>query len=161
MTRAIVRVIGWSAVTATLVTAAAAQSASTPDPALVKIADAYRAAALAGDAKAVAALYADDAVEMPPNHPPVKGRAAIEAYYVEQFQMGKVDSFTLTHLDTRASGDIGYDVGTFTQAMGGEKPMKDSGKYTVILRKVGGAWKVTSAIYNSDNPPMAPAPSKP
>jgi len=161
MTRTLVRVIGWFAVAATLVMAAAAQSASTPDPELVKIGEAYRAASVAADVKAIIALYADDAVEMPPNHPMVKGRAAIEAYYVQQFQMGKVTAFTLTHLDTRTAGDIGYDVGTYAQTFGGEKPMNDAGKYTVTFRKVAGAWKVASAIYNSDNPPMAPAPAKP
>ena len=161
MTRTPFHVIGWSALAATLATVAAAQTATTPDPALVKIGDAYQAASLAGDVKAIMALYADDAIEMPPNHPPVKGRAAIEAYYVEQFRMGKLTAFTLTHLDTRTSGDIGYDVGTYTQTMGGEKPMKDSGKYTVIFRRVGGSWKVSSAIYNSDVPPMAPPAAKP
>jgi ketosteroid isomerase-like protein len=161
MTRTLVHVIGWSALAATLVTMAAAQPAATPDPALVKIGDAYQAASLARDVKAIMALYADDAIEMPPNEAPVKGRAAIEAYYIKQFQMGKVTAFTLTHLDTRTSGDIGYDVGTYTQTMGGEKPMNDSGKYTVIFRRVGGTWKVTSAIYNSDLPPMAPPAAKP
>jgi hypothetical protein len=39
--------------------------------------------------------------------------------------------------------------------------MKDSGKYTVIFRRVAGSWKVTSAIYNSDVPPMAPPAAKP
>jgi hypothetical protein len=32
-------------------------------------------------------------------------------------------------------------------------PLKDSGKYTVIVKRVGGAWKVAYAIYNSDQPP--------
>ena len=37
--------------------------------------------------------------------------------------------------------------------------MNDTGKYTVILKRTGGAWKVAYAIYNSDTPPSAnPAP---
>ena len=45
---------------------------------IAKVSDAYVKASLAADAKAIAALYTEDAVEMPPNQPMVKGRAAIE-----------------------------------------------------------------------------------
>ena len=114
-------------------------------------------ATLAGDAKAIAALYTDDAVEMPPNTPLIKGKAALEQYYVKQFAAGKISKFSLTHLETRATGDSGYDIGTFTQTIAPAKgaAMNDSGKYVVILKRVGGAWKVSNAIYNSDNPPPA------
>ena len=125
------------------------------DAAIRAVADQYVKATLAGDAKAIAALYTDDAVEMPPNAPLIKGKAAVEQYYVQQFAAGKISKFSLTHLETRATGDSGYDIGTFTQTIGPAKgaPMNDSGKYVVILKRVGGAWKVSNAIYNSDNPP--------
>ena len=45
-----------------------------PDRSIVKTADAYLKAVLAGDAAAVGATYRDDAVEMPPCRPPLKGR---------------------------------------------------------------------------------------
>jgi ketosteroid isomerase-like protein len=160
MTRKLAHLIAWFAATIVLAAVVAAQPAATPDPAIVKVADAYTAATLAADVKAITALYTDDAIEMPPNEPPVKGRAAIEAYYVKQFAMGKITAFTLTHLDTRSSGDIGYDVGTYTQTISGEKPMNSSGKYTVTLRRVGGAWKVSSAIYNTDRPMMPSPPAQ-
>ena len=125
------------------------------ETAIRAIADQYVKATLAGDAKAIAALYTDDAVEMPPNTPMVKGRAALEQYYQKQFAAGKIAKFSLTHLETRSSGDSGYDVGTYTQTITAAKgaPMNDSGKYVVILKRVAGAWKVAYAIYNSDNPP--------
>jgi ketosteroid isomerase-like protein len=57
-------------------------------------------------------------------------------------------------LETRATGDTGYDVGTYQQnitpATGAA--MDDSGKFTVILKRTGGRWKVAYAIYNSDRP---------
>jgi uncharacterized protein (TIGR02246 family) len=131
------------------------------DTAIRAIADQYVKATLAGDAKAIAALYTDDAVEMPPNAPLVKGKAALEQYYQKQFAAGKISKFSLNHLETRGAGDSGYDVGTYTQtiAPGKGAAMNDSGKYVVILKRVGGAWKVAYAIYNSDNPPP-PAPKK-
>ena len=129
------------------------------DPAIVAVADQYVKASLAGDAKAIAALYTDDAVEMPPNAPPVKGRAAIQQMYEGQFKGVKIGTFTLTHIDSRSSGDAGYDVGTYRQSLtpAGGAEVKDTGKYVVVLKRVSGSWKVAYAIYNSDLPP---APSK-
>jgi ketosteroid isomerase-like protein len=118
------------------------------------VAEKYRKASLAGDIPAVMALYADNAIEMPPNQPLLKGKADIGAYYRKRMKEAKLTGLTLTHLDTYASGDVGYLVGASTQtakpAAGGE--VKDSGHYTVIMRKMAGVWKVTSAIYNSDRP---------
>jgi uncharacterized protein (TIGR02246 family) len=130
------------------------------DPAIVAVADQYLKATQAGDAAAVAALYTDDAVEMPPNSPAVKGKAAIQQYYEKQFKGAKISGFTLTHLESRASGDSGHDVGTYRQTVtpAGAAAMQDTGKYVVILKRVGGAWKVAYAIYNSDQAP--PPPSK-
>ena len=121
------------------------------------VADAYVKAAMAGDAKAIAALYADDAIEMPPNAPMIKGRAAIQQYYEQEFGSGTtMNSFTLTHLDSYAMGDRGYDVGTYRQSVtpkGMTTALNDTGKYTVIVKRSAGAWLVAFAIYNSDQPP--------
>jgi uncharacterized protein (TIGR02246 family) len=125
--------------------------------AIKKVADTYVKASLARDAKAVAALYAEDAIEMPPNAPIVKGRAAILAYYENEFGGAmNVNSFNLTHIDAHVAADRGYLVGTYTQSVtpkGATNPVSGSGKYTVILKRVGGAWLVAYAIYNSDQPP--------
>lgn len=132
------------------------QPASTAsDKAIVAVADQYVKATLAGDAKAIAALYTEDAVEMPPNAPSVKGRAAIQQMYEKNFKEAKTGNFAVTHVDSRSSGDVGYDVGTYRQTITptGGTEMKDTGKYIVVLKRVGGSWKVAHAIYNSDLPP--------
>ncbi len=128
------------------------------DPAIIAVADQYVKATLAGDAKAIAALYTDDAVEMPPNAPAVKGRAAIQQLYEMNFKAAKISDFSLTHVESRSSGDTGYDTGTFRQTVTptGGTAMKDTGKYVVILKRTGGSWKVAYAIYNSDLPPPPP-----
>jgi uncharacterized protein (TIGR02246 family) len=127
------------------------------------VADAYVKAVLAADVKGVTALYTEDAVELPPDEPPVKGRAAIESMYKKEFtemaaKKMKIAKFTLTHLETAAHGDMAHDVGTYSQtvtAEGGAKPMNESGKYVVLLKRQGGAWKIAYAIYNRDAaPPM-------
>lgn len=124
------------------------------DAAIKAVADEYVKATLAADPKAIAALYTDDAVEMPPNLPAVKGRAAIQQFYEQQFAAGKIARFSLTHLETRAVGDAGYDVGTYQQNLvpTGGPAVDDTGKYTVILKRTGGRWRVAYAIYNSDRP---------
>jgi uncharacterized protein (TIGR02246 family) len=132
-------------------------------PEIAKVSDTYVKASLAADAKGIAALYTDDAVEMPPNRPMVKGRAAIEQYYTKQFGgTAKLQTFALTKIESHTSGDIGYEVGTYRQTItDGQKPMNEAGKYTVVLKRAGGVWKVAYAIYNSDTPPPAmptPAP---
>ena len=128
-----------------------------PDPAVVAVAAAYAKATSAGDAKAVAALYTEDAIELPPNHPAVKGRMAIQEYYASQFAAAKISDFTLTHWESAVHGNAAFDVGAYKQTITPAKGtgMSDTGKYTVILKKVGGAWKVAYAIYNSDQPPPA------
>jgi uncharacterized protein (TIGR02246 family) len=138
-------------------TGAAKEQSTSSGEAIKQVADAYVKAMLAGDAKAIAALYTEDAVEMPPNVPSFKGRAAIEQYYVKLFSGGtKVGQFALTHLESRAVGDTGYDVGSYQQSMnppGQTTATSDTGKYVVILRRSQGAWKIAYAIYNSDQAP--------
>ena len=145
----------------------AAQSAPKPtakaasvDAAIRAVADTYVKATLAGDAKAIAALYTEDATEMPPNQPPIKGRAAIQQYYEKALAGAKFASFSLNHLESHAVGDNGYDVGTYRQnvAAAGGAGIDDTGKYVVILKRSGGSWKVAYAIYSSNLPlPGGPA----
>ena len=127
------------------------------DAAVRGVADQYVKASLAGDAKGIVALYTDDAIEMPPNRAMVKGRAALLKYYEEQFAAAKVNKFSIQHLESHSSGDTGYDIGTYSQTLTPVKAaaVNDTGKYTVILKRVGSAWKVAYAIYNSDLPPSA------
>ena len=129
-------------------------SAADIEAALRAVADQYVKATLAGDAKAIANLYTEDAVEMPPNMAPVKGRQAILQYYEKQFASGKIARFSLTHLESRALGATGYDVGTYQQnvAPTAGAAMDDTGKYVVILKRIDGRWRVAYALYNSDQP---------
>jgi ketosteroid isomerase-like protein len=130
-----------------------------PDRSIVKTADAYLKAVLAGDAAAVGATYREDAVEMPPGRPPLRGRAAIEHHYRELFQGPvKITAFTFSHLEATSAGAIGYTAGTYEQKRSGVPagPIDDTGKFVVIVKRTGGAWKAAFVIYNSDHPPANP-----
>jgi uncharacterized protein (TIGR02246 family) len=147
-----------AAQTATAPAKTPATQAASGGAAVKQVADSYVQAVLAGDPKAVVALYAEDAVEMPPNQPLLKGRAAIQSYYEKVFGSGrKVMNFTLDHIESHTSGDTAFDAGTYKQSMQGETgtatATSDTGKYVVILKRAGSAWKIAYAIYNSDTAP--------
>jgi uncharacterized protein (TIGR02246 family) len=130
-------------------------SAQQAPPEVAKVREAYIAGTHAGDAKAVAALYTEDGTELPPNEMMMKGRTAVEKYYTGFFTANAV-KLSLSAIETTATGDIAYDVGTYSQTItpkqAGGKPMTDRGKYVVILRRAAGQWRVKYAIYNSDLP---------
>ena len=122
---------------------------------IVKAADVFRRAVIAGDAKAVAATYREDATELGPCGPPLTGRAAIEEHYRRMFQDLRVTSFTFSHLDATVNGNIGYDAGTYEETAGpaGAPGMTVTGKYLVLLKRGQDGWKAAYVIFNFDGPP--------
>lgn len=129
------------------------------DQSIVKIADAYLKAVLVGDASAVGATLRDDAVEMPPCRPLLKGRVAIEQYYRGLFQgPAKITAFTFSGVDAASAGDLGYAAGTYERKLsrGPAGSMDDTGKFVVIVKRTGSAWKAAYVIYNSDHQPENP-----
>ena len=88
--------------------------------------------------------------------------AAFKAFF-DQFN---ITTFTLTPVKTEASGNLGYDIGTYsftgtTKPKG--DPIKADGRYVVVLRKgADGTWKTIADMDNlpamPQMPPAAPAP---
>ena len=111
----------------------------------------------AGDADAVAGLYWDDAVLMPPGAPAANGRAAISAYMAGDIAGAKAAGLTMNieHGPINVSGMRAWQDGAFrvTDASGATV---DAGKYLSVLEKRDGAWRLVRDIYNSDGKP-APA----
>ncbi len=100
-----------------------------------------------------AALYAEDAVLMPPNQPAVEGRAAIRAWLAGFPPMA---AFSLTPIEIDGHGDLAYVRGTYTLtiAASGKTPaMPDHGKYVDVRRRqADGSWLITADMFNSDVP---------
>ena len=121
--------------------------------AITALGQAYNEAVLAGDAAVIAAVYTEDATEMPPHMVARQGRAAIQEAYEA---MPLMTAFTLTSSETEGFGDLAYDMGTWTATMemeGMEEPLQDAGKYMVICEKqADGSWLMKAAIWNSDTP---------
>jgi uncharacterized protein (TIGR02246 family) len=129
------------------------------DPSVVEGADKYLKAVLAGDASAIAGMFRENAVLMPADCPLLRGRIAIDQYYRQWFQSpAKVTAFTFSHLESPVLGDTAFDVGTYKQTLSlGNGTVNASGKYTAILKRSDGEWKIAYLIFNGDSPSKMPA----
>jgi uncharacterized protein (TIGR02246 family) len=133
--------------------ASKASGAATPD----EIRQRWMAAGNAKDAAGVAALYADDAMVMPPNAAVVKGRAGIQSFWKGMLDQ-LASNVTLTRVGGWQGGDTGYEAGTYAAMMG---TANDTGKYLITFKKgADGKWLITNDIFNSDLPCPPPAPVK-
>src|SRR3982750_350397 len=82
------------------------------DPAITKVRAAYQTALGSQDGAALARLYTAEGVEMPPNAPAAKGRAAIEAFHKAFAQQWMMHGMTLTPRTLQVwNGDTAYEVG--------------------------------------------------
>jgi uncharacterized protein (TIGR02246 family) len=114
----------------------------------------WEAAAKAGDAAAVAALYTSDAIILPPNHPLVTGRVGAEQLFGGMFKSG-VKSIGLHTDNVERAGDYAIETGTATVTAQpeGKEPQTSNGKYVVVWkRQSDGSWQLHRDIWN-DNPP--------
>ena len=114
--------------------------------------DQFSAAVLRQDFDAVAALYAEDAVLLPPNEPAVHGRAAIRRWTAA---VPRVTRIVLQVDDVDGRADVAYMRGTFAMTLEpeGAPPVSVAGKYVEILKKQpDGAWRFAVDIFNSDTP---------
>jgi ketosteroid isomerase-like protein len=114
----------------------------------------FMRAAAVGDGQAlVDAFYAGDAVLLPPNQPAAEGRENIRRVLQGLMDSG-VSSIKLETTVTGTAGDLAYGRGRYTLSMEppGGAPVTDVGKYVVVYRRQGGAWRAVADIFNSDQP---------
>ena len=114
----------------------------------------FMRAAAVGDGQAlVDAFYASDAVLLPPNQPAAEGRENIRRVLQGLMDSG-VSSIKLETTVTGTAGDLAYGRGRYTLSMEppGGAPVTDVGKYVVVYRRQGGAWRAVADIFNSDQP---------
>ena len=122
--------------------------------AIISIRQAYEAAENAGDAAAIAALWAADGVLMPPHSAAVEGAQAIQTHYENQFGQAKSE-VSIRGDETVMSGNWGFERGRFSIKLtaGDGSVIEDQGKYIVLVtRQADGGVKVARLIFNSDLP---------
>jgi ketosteroid isomerase-like protein len=133
-------------------TAAAPVPLSATELEAVRAVDAAFAAGMnAKDTAAVFAIYADDALLMPPDSPALLGAAA-HPVLVGLLASGATD-FALNSTTAYGVGDLAYMVGTATFKVGGAA---DSVKYTEVLRKgADGKWRYVVDMFSGFAPAAA------
>jgi uncharacterized protein (TIGR02246 family) len=109
----------------------------------------------AGDSKAIAEAYTEDAVMLPPDATVVSGRAAIAKLWKGWIDDGLKD-LTLKSTAIESAGDLAYEVGDFSLQVPGEdgKLTTAPGNYVVVWKRGGdGVWRLKVDTWND-----APAP---
>lgn len=112
-------------------------------------ADAYNAA----DLDALAALYTDDAVVMPPNAERVQGHEALKALANSYMEAGAVQIELPPPDAYGVLGETAWIEGTYRFFAPDGSPV-DVGKYLDVYRFEDGMWRLQHHIWNSDLPPM-------
>ena len=113
---------------------------------VTKAIEAFETAFASNDGAALAALYSDDAVVMPPGGEFVKGRAAIDATFAEVNPAGITMDLEVS--DLMVSGDLVVDTGGWT-ATDPAGTHLDHGKYLAVWKKTDHGWKMVRDIWNS------------
>lgn len=120
-------------------------------PELDRVLRDYERAWRAGDAAALASLFAEDGFLLPGNRPPIRGRAAIRANYEKQAG----EALRLRALSFASQDTIGYIIGAY----GYDNKPGDAGKFTLTLRRAPGEpWLIFSDMDNSSIPPKRASP---
>jgi uncharacterized protein (TIGR02246 family) len=119
--------------------------------AIARSRDEYVAAHNAGDLDRIMALWADDAILLPPDEPTIYGKAAIRDY-IEKVLDQIPARVALSLEETRIADDWAFDRGVETVTMGTEasgQSVTMRVKYICILqRQADGSWKFARYIYN-------------
>ena len=119
---------------------------------------AFAKAFLAGDAAAVAACYADDAVLVMPGSSAIKGKKAITEAIEGFLKDTKVSDFVLTDTHYRTAGHLSAGWGHFrmtTVPKAGGAPTTETGTFCDVALEKDGVWKYVSDHTASDPPPPA------
>ena len=135
------------------------QTPMSADPSVLSArTEAWEAAFNAGDIDALVMIYTSDARLLPPNGEMTSGGDAIRTIFGGLIDAGI--SGDLTSVETKVSGDMGYDLGTYT-FMDGDMVV-DTGKFIEIFhRGDDGEWLMTNDMWSSDLPPPAPMEEDP
>jgi uncharacterized protein (TIGR02246 family) len=125
-----------------------AQHSSDAEAAIRAGSQKWAAAWNAGDAAALAALYAADAVVMAPGSEPATGHAAIEEHFRQGLEASGGSTNKIKTLEVMAGDDWAVEVGSFV-ADAADGTHLDHGRFVAVWKKVDGDWKLLRDIWNS------------
>jgi ketosteroid isomerase-like protein len=113
-------------------------------------------ASLSGDINALAELFADDAILLPPNDTTLYGKDEIRSWWEEYFSFFRVTSSVERERELTVDGDQAFDRTAFSVTIvpkqGGPKIVDDIQSLIVWRQDHDGSWKITHQIWNSTKP---------
>jgi len=113
-----------------------------------KVMEHYTQAYRNNDPDAMAELYTDGALLLPPGHELVTGRDSVRAFWSRGMEPG----FRMATMAVEVSGRTGYVVGRY-YVPADDQDDAETGKYIIALRRDrDGAWRITADIWNADEP---------
>jgi ketosteroid isomerase-like protein len=117
----------------------------------------------AGEFEAMGALYANDAVMLPPRSNIITGKGNIQMFWQRS---RRIREMLYEPMNVKSLGDgVIREVGTLLLKMsgapgadlaggaqGGDQAREFSGKYVFVWQKIDGEWKLESSIWNRIGP---------
>jgi ketosteroid isomerase-like protein len=114
--------------------------------------DAQSAAYIARDAQSFLKLFDENCVIYPPTFSPIGPKDQVAVY--AQAWIGRVVRLTLNIVESEASGDFAFELGTYRGEVRNDEsePEYLSGKVLRILKKqADGSWKIYRALWHNDS----------
>ena len=123
----------------------------------------WSAAMLANNMDSIVAMYASNAIVMPPGMPAARGRDDIKTLFTNLNAPAPATAFTVRPGNVAANGDVATESGVwvYTGKVPNNGPVvSDSGTYLIHWHRNGGNWEIMEHIWNSSNPPPPAAPAR-
>jgi len=124
--------------------------------------DSWNGYLAASNDSAIAAIYTDDAVLLPPAMPRVSGRVGIRQFFAQIWALKATLKLTPVSVRVASSGDWAVEEGNWSwRAPTPSGEQTDAGKYLVTWTRTADGWHAVQDIWNSDQaPPAVPAAAK-
>ncbi|KQZ27707.1 hypothetical protein ASD58_14045 [Duganella sp. Root1480D1] len=109
----------------------------------------------AADGDAMASLYDEAAVLMPPGVPAVNGRTAIREFWLKEAQGANQGGMVFSFGEKRAGGadgKLGWSSGSYT-VQDKDGKVVETGKFLSVNKKVNGKWMYLRDTWNADRAP--------
>lgn len=114
-------------------------------------------AIVAGDTERYLTFLTADAVLMPPNEPPVRGKDAIRSWSDAMAQRARIQEYRPSDQTVVVAGDWAFREGSFQMIVipaGSAAPIRSQGKFIIIYRRgEDGTWRIARDIWNLSGSP--------